>query len=208
MDPTLVALYTLAALVLIATPGPDMLFVITQGGLRGPRGGLMSAFGIGLGVSIHASLAALGIAALLHALPQLFDALRLAGAAYLVGLGLLTLWRRGGDDTAADTRAVSDRDCVLRGFLTNALNPKVALFFIALLPQFVPANAAQPALIMLMYGVIYGLLTVVAYGILGHVSGGLARRWIHHPGTRRWMERLAAGVFIGLGVRLALQGRP
>lgn len=208
MDPTLFITYLAAAMVLIATPGPDMLFVVAQGAAGGPRAGVLSALGVGLGVCVHATLAALGVAALLQAMPELLQAIRYGGALYLIALGIAS-WRRtpGAASRPPDGRC-TDRQRLVRGFLSNALNPKVALFFLALLPQFVPPGAVHAGLVMLLYGAVFGVLTLAVYSALGLACGNGAARLLRSTRARRRMDRLAGSLYIGLGLRLALPERP
>jgi threonine/homoserine/homoserine lactone efflux protein len=208
MDPNAFVAYLIAAAVLIATPGPDMLFVVAQGAAGGPRAGVLSALGVGMGVCVHATLAALGIAALLQTAPQVFQAIRYGGALYLIALGIAN-WRRprGVADRRPD-EGCTDRQILVRGFLSNALNPKVALFFIALLPQFVPPDAVGAGVVMLIYGAVFGVLTLAVYSALGSACGGGAARLLRSTRARRRMDRLAGSIYIGLGLRLALADRP
>jgi threonine/homoserine/homoserine lactone efflux protein len=211
-------LFVVTALVLNATPGVDLLYTVTRTLQFGWRGGVAAALGIAAGCSVHALAAALGLAALLAASPRAFDAIRWAGAAYLLWLawGMLRAAvappaepPAGG--AAATTTAASARRVFLQGLTTNLLNPKVALFFMALLPQFVRADAAAKPLAFLFLGAIFiingtlFLLMIMAVVLRARRFG--ARRFDAQPGLRRALHALGATLFAALAGRLALAAR-
>lgn len=204
LDPQLFLAFLVAAWVLILTPGPDMLFVIGQTLAGGPRRGWAAMFGIVTGALVHIILAASGVAALIAASPMLFDALRLAGAAYLLWLafGALRAAARGGArlEPAAPARAAF-RD----GLLTNLTNPKVILFFLAFLPQFVDPARSPPWLQMLLLGPLVPIMALPAYGLLIAGAGRAAERL---SAFSRWLDATAGLLFLGLGLRLLLGSRP
>ncbi|NKC32183.1 LysE family translocator [Falsiroseomonas selenitidurans] len=204
LDPQLFAAFLLAAWVLILTPGPDMLFVIGQALAGGARRGWAAMFGIVTGAMVHVALVTSGVAALIAASPALFEALRLAGAGYLIWLGLGALraaWRGGG----ALRPAAPARAAFRQGFLTNLTNPKVILFFLAFLPQFVDPARGPAWLQMVLMGPLVPLMSLPAYGLLiagaGHAAARLGRQ-------ARWLEGLAGAIFLGLGLRLLFGLRP
>lgn len=204
IDPQLFAAFLLAAWVLILTPGPDMLFVIGQSLAGGARRGWAALLGIVTGALAHVALAASGTAALIAASPMLFEALRLAGGAYLVWLGLGALraaWRGGGALRPAAPVSHAFRE----GFLTNLTNPKVILFFLAFLPQFVDPARGPAWLQMALLGALVPLMGMPAYGLLIAGAGRAAARLSRHA---RWLEAVAGGLFLGLGLRLLAGGRP
>lgn len=207
------ALFVGAALLLNLTPGPDMLFVAGTAAARGRRAGLMAALGVGAGCLFHTLLAAVGLSALLAASDLAFTVVKWAGAGYLVWVGLQMLLARRTEPTAPAAPAVEPprtRDPFWQGALTNALNPKVALFFLAFLPQFIDAGAPGQALALLVLGSLFnlggtGVNLVVALAASGMASG-LSRR----GGTGRlgpWLQRAAGAMFVALGVKLALSSR-
>lgn len=200
------ALFLAAGLALNLTPGPDMLYVAARSAAEGRAAGVASAFGIAAGTLVHIALVAGGLAALLAAVPVAYTAVRLAGAAYLVYLGVRSLVRPAGLAERALTPA--SRWAVFRqGVVTNVLNPKVALFFLAFLPQFVDPARGSAALQVLALGLLFntsGTLVnlVVALGTSGAAAGlRLSGR------AARLLERATGALFIALGVRLALAGR-
>jgi threonine/homoserine/homoserine lactone efflux protein len=204
IDPQLFATFLVAAWVLILTPGPDMLFVIGQTLAGGTRRGWAAMFGIVCGAMLHVALAASGAAALIAASPTLFEALRLLGAAYLIWLGIGALraaWRGGGRLVPAAPARRAFRD----GFLTNLTNPKVILFFLAFLPQFVDPARGAVWLQMAILGPLVPLMSLPAYGLLIAGAGRAAARLSAHA---RWLEALAGTLFLGLGLRLLAGGRP
>lgn len=204
LDPQLFMAFLLAAWVLILTPGPDMLFVVGQTLAGSARRGWAAMFGIVTGAMVHIALAASGVAALLAASPALFDALRLAGALYLLWLArgaLRSAWRGGGQlQPAAPTRAAY-RD----GLVTNLTNPKVILFFLAFLPQFVNPALGPAWLQMAILGPLVPLMALPVYGLL---IAGADRAAARLSSMQRWLDGLAGLLFLALGLRLLLAGRP
>ena len=198
------ALFAASALVLNLTPGADMLFVAGSSVAHGRRSGVLAALGVGAGCLLHLALGALGFAALLAASPLAFAALRWAGAAYLVWLGIGLLRQRA--VASAPPGVGAGARVFWQGALTNALNPKVALFFLAFLPQFVPAGEGPTALGFVVLGAwftVSGTLVNVAVALL---AGRLRQRVTAGAGAG-WMRRLAGAVFVALGLRMALATR-
>ncbi|MBU8538771.1 LysE family translocator [Falsiroseomonas tokyonensis] len=203
IDPQLFAGFLFAAWVLILTPGPDMLFVIGQSLAGGAPRGWAAMFGIVSGALVHVALAASGVAALIAASPALFEALRLVGAAYLIWLGagaLRAAWRGGGVLRPAAPVGAAFR----QGFVTNLTNPKVILFFLAFLPQFVDPARGPAWLQMALLGPLVPLMSLPAYGLLIHGAGRAAARLNRHA---RWLEGVAGLLFLGLGLRLLVPSR-
>ncbi|WP_372623454.1 LysE family translocator [Falsiroseomonas sp.] len=204
LDPQLFLAFLVAAWVLILTPGPDMLFVIGQTLAGGASRGWAALLGIGTGALVHIALAASGVAALVAASPALFEALRLAGACYLLWLAfgaLRAAWRGGATLRPAAPARAAFRD----GFITNLTNPKVILFFLAFLPQFVDPARAPAWLQMLLLGPLVPLMGVPAYGLL---IAGANRAAARLSTFSRWLDGLAGLIFLALGLRLLVGGRP
>ncbi len=203
------ALFVGAALLLNLTPGPDMLFVAGTGAARGRAAGLMAALGVGAGCLFHTLLAALGLSALLAASELAFNAVKWAGAAYLVWTGVQMLRARPAA-TAAEAPARRSGSPFWQGALTNALNPKVALFFLAFLPQFIDAGAPGQALALLMLGTFFNIGGTAVNLVVALVASGAAAGLATRGGNSRmgaWLQRAAGALFIGLGVKLALSSR-
>jgi threonine/homoserine/homoserine lactone efflux protein len=191
-----------AAAALILTPGPDTVFVLTQGVSAGKRGGLASALGVSTGILVHTAAAALGLAALQRTPALAYAAVKYAGAVYLLYLGARTL-RSGGDFdelTATDAASVDPnlRRGYLRGVTVNVLNPKVALFFLAFLPQFVDPGAGAPTAMAALGGT-YAALTALHLGVGGVASGGVRTR----PRFADGLRCLSGSVLAALGAALA-----
>jgi threonine/homoserine/homoserine lactone efflux protein len=200
------AVFLGAGLLLNLTPGPDTLYVVSHATARGWRGGAIAALGIGAGCLVHILAATLGLSALLLASTTAFAIVRYVGAAYLVwvGVGLLRASPAAVVSAAPRVAALADRRIFVGAALTNALNPKVALFFLAFLPQFVAADGTHRAASFLLLGCLFNLggtlwLLVVAR---------LAARAVGAPGpaarVARWLGRVTGVVFVALGLKLAL----
>jgi threonine/homoserine/homoserine lactone efflux protein len=205
MLPTLhsLALFVAAGLALNLTPGPDMLYVAARGASEGRPAGVASALGIGAGTLVHIALVAAGLAALLAAVPVAYLAIRLGGAAYLIYLGVRGLLARPA--TAAAPLQPAPLGVIFRqGVITNVLNPKVALFFLAFLPQFVDPSRGNPVLQVVALGLIFnttGTLVNLAVAI------GSSRAAARLRSQSSWPQRVMGGIFVALGVRLAIAAR-
>lgn len=202
--PAELAVFATAVFLLNATPGVDLLLTVSRTLQGGVRAGVAAALGINAGCVVHALLAAFGLAALLALHPQAFRALQWAGAAYLVGLGL-SLLRRVHVPQAAPggVPARSDAAEFRAGLLTNVLNPKVALFFLSFLPQFVPADSPDKTASFLLLGAWFVLQSTVFLLALVALAARLSR--LQAPAVaRRLLARLGAVLFIGLALRLAV----
>lgn len=199
-------LFLAAGLALNVTPGPDMLYVAARSASEGRPAGVASAFGIAAGTLVHIALVAGGLAALLAAVPVAYTAVRLAGAAYLVYLGLRALLRPAGLTERA--LAPASRWAVFRqGVVTNVLNPKVALFFLAFLPQFVDPARGSPALQVLALGLLFNTSGTLVNLAVALGASGASARLRRSDRAARVMERATGALFVGLGVRLAVAGR-
>ncbi len=206
-DPHSLLLFVGAGLLLNVTPGPDLLYILGRSVSQGRAAGVVSALGIGAGCLVHVTGAALGLSALLLALPLAYDVVRWAGAAYLVILGVKAL-RSGGSALEVQALApVSPRRIFLQGALTNVLNPKVALFFLAFLPQFADPARGPLAPQLLLLGAIFavnGTLVCIAFALFASQLGAWLRT---RYGVSRLLDRATGGLFVALGVRLALLDR-
>jgi len=192
-----------AALVLTATPGPDNLMVLGTGLSRGRRAGIAFGLGCALGCLSHTLLAVVGVSALVAASPFAFALLKGLGGAYLVWLGLQA-WRHAGRvrvSTAADEAAPLWR-LFARGLIANAINPKVVLFFLAFLPQFVVAAQGPVAWQLGLLGLLFTAQAALLFGLLGWFSGSVGAWLNRRPGAGPWLDRLAGTVFVGLGLRM------
>jgi len=199
------ALFMAAGLALNLTPGPDMLYVAARGAAEGRGAGIASALGIAAGTLVHIALVALGLAALLAAVPVAYTAVRLGGAAYLVWLGARALLRPAG--LRERTLTPASRWAVFRqGVVTNVLNPKVALFFLAFLPQFVQAGGSAAAQLVVMGCVCVVLNTLVdVLAVFGSVR--LLRSGVTARGRALALNRASGLTLVGLGVYVAVSRR-
>ncbi|ABB31040.1 Lysine exporter protein (LYSE/YGGA) [Geobacter metallireducens RCH3] len=204
-------LYTLlcflgASIALTVAPGPDNIFVMTQGVARGRKPAIVTALGMCSGVTVHTTAAAFGISAVFYSSAIAFTVVKSAGAAYLLYLAFKTLKER----SAIRLSAADDLPAAAlfrRGFIMNVLNPKVAMFFLAFLPQFVAPAAGRVPLQMLLLGLIFMVQSVVIFCLLGYFAGSIGSFILARPRIARYFDWLTAGVFLSLGVRLALAER-
>lgn len=201
-------LFVLSGLLLNLTPGPDSLLVITRSAAQGWLAGAAAALGIAAGTCLHILAAALGLSALLATSATAFTLVKLMGAAYLVWLGLGLLFRRPHTQAKpAGTSAVSLRRVFLQGFLSNALNPKVALFFLAFVPQFIAPDGPDQTLAFLILGGIFNLNSLLWCLLLAVATARASARLRPGEALGRWLHRAIGGLFIALGVKLSLAGR-
>ncbi|MGZ5041925.1 MAG: LysE family translocator [Usitatibacter sp.] len=201
-------LYVAASLALIATPGQDMIYVITRSLAQGRAAGVCSALGVSLGILVHTALAALGVGAILHASESLFLALKLAGAAYLVYLGLRLAFSSAAAIPEGSGAVPLSRAALIRqGILSNVTNPKIALFFFAFLPQFVDPASGHATRELVSLGVLYAALALPVKSAVALAAGSLAQRAVRHPSALKWMNRAGGAVLVALGLRLAAAER-
>ena len=203
---TLLAFLGISVLITLA-PGPDNLMVIGQSLARGRRAGLAFGLGCAAGCLTHIAWATLGVAALIRASAGLFTAFKLAGAAWLVWLGIQALRSGGALSPAAGSPPRQWQRDVARGFVANALNPKVGLFFLAFLPQFADPARGSVSLQMLVLGLVFIAQTVVIFGSMAFAAGHIGRLLARRPRLGPWLDRLCGVLFIGLAVRLAREGQ-
>ncbi|XVQ14143.1 LysE family translocator [Spirillospora sp. CA-255316] len=206
VDPHLLAVFTAATVIALITPGPDMLFVLGCGVRGGARAGLLATLGVITGDALYIAAAAAGLAALLTAFPIAFTVLRIAGAAYLIHLGVQMIRnRKGGRDDEPATGGMPGRRAYLNGVVSSAANPQTFTFMVAFLPQFIDP-AAGP--VWLQFAVLGGVLIVLEFladGAVGVLAGRIGG-WLRSRRTvRRRIDAATGSVFIGLGVTLAAE---
>lgn len=198
-------LFVLSGVLLNITPGPDTVYVIGRSMQMGWRGGAAAAFGISCGCFFHVAGAAIGLSALLMASSTAFGVVKLVGAAYLVLTGLQMLWSRPQLlPVKGEAGQSSLRRVFLQGVFTNALNPKVALFFLAFLPQFVAADAPHKPLAFLTLGLIFIFTGTLWCLVLAAFAARAANRLRQSEGVIAWVNRALGGLFIYLGIRVAM----
>ncbi|MFD8862868.1 LysE family translocator [Streptomyces sp. NPDC059590] len=217
MDLSLIAAFVAAAFLLSVAPGPDMLFIVANATSGGRRAGVVAALGMSTGLAVHTLAAALGLSALFRAAPEALEVVRLAGAVFLIYLAV-TSWRAGrrtpgGEQDTADAAATAPRrplrKLYLMATLTNVANPKVILFYLAFLPQFLTVgDGAWPVWLQLLtLGGLFIMIGLPVDATVGLAAGSLADKLLSRPSFRRRLERASAVVFGGLAVRLALDSR-
>jgi threonine/homoserine/homoserine lactone efflux protein len=207
--PTLSSLlvFVTASLALNVTPGPDMLYVIARSTAEGRRAGIVSSLGIAAGSLVHMTLVAAGLSSLLLAVPYAYDAVRLLGAAYLLFIGVRALLGAGSGDGIPSVRRADLWTVFRQGMGTNLLNPKVALFFLAFLPQFVDRSEGHVAAQLVFLGLLFNTLGTTV-NVLVAVLASRAGDWSRsRAGSSPWLRRLPGAVFVGLGLRLAFLRR-
>jgi threonine/homoserine/homoserine lactone efflux protein len=198
--------YLCACMALTVAPGPDNIFVITQGITRGRKAAIVTALGMCSGVSVHTTAAALGISAIFYSSAVAFNMVKYAGALYLLYLAWKTLRNRSPVTLAAGV-TLPAAALFRRGFIMNVLNPKVALFFLAFLPQFISPAAGHLPLQMLLLGAIFMVQAVAIFSLFGWFSGTIGSKLLAQPQLAKYFDWLTAGVFTSLGVKLALAER-
>ncbi len=206
---TLLAFLAISVVITLA-PGPDNLMVLGQSLARGRSAGFGVAVGCALGCFTHTLWAAIGVSAAIASSPNVFLGLKLAGAAYLAWLGFQALRNAAAPRIEATNAQPAEPwlRYLRRGFIANAINPKVALFFLAFLPQFARAEAGGLSLQMVQLGVVFALQTTVVFGAIALAAGSVGRALARRPAAGAWLDRIAGLIFIGLAVRLALDGSP
>ena len=195
--------FLLAASVITVAPGPDNMMVLSIGMAKGRLPGIAFGLGCALGCLSHTLLAVLGVSALIAASPGAFTALKVCGGLYLVWLGFNALRSAGGASVGkASNDRQSPRKLFLKGIVANAINPKVILFFLSFLPQFVIPGHGSVAAQMAWLGIIFTVQAGVIFGLLGYFSGTVGQ-WINtRPRLGTAMDRLTGVIFVGLGLRL------
>lgn len=209
--PALLA-FIAAGLLLNLTPGPDVFYIVSHALKSGVRAGLVAALGITAGCCVHIAAAAIGVSALVAASATAFTVLKWVGAAYLVYVGASMLLARAKPASlpgvAAATAPVPLWTVFSRGFLTNTLNPKVALFFLAFVPQFIAQDAPHPSLSFLLLGLLFNFNGLWVNFGWAWAAAWMARRVGLVARGMRWLERTAGAIFIGFGIQLALADTP
>ena len=201
------AVFVISGLLLNITPGADSLYIATRSVSQGGRAGVAAVAGIGLGCCVHIVAAALGLSAVLATSAAAFTFVKLAGAAYLVYVGVSLLRTRSASaQSAACVAPAPWRKIVVQGFLTNVLNPKVALFFLAFVPQFIDSSAANKPLAFLFLGLIFAVNGVLWCLFLAWAAARFGTLGVG-PRTARWFSRGVGALFVALGLRLAFAER-
>lgn len=199
-------LFVISGLLLNIMPGPDSLLVMTRSATQGWRAGVAATLGICTGTLVHILAAAVGLSALLATSATAFTVVKLVGAAYILwmAVGLLRSRKASGEAVAPVLPALPYRKIFAQGFLTNVLNPKVALFFLAFVPQFISIDAPNKAMAFIVLGCIFNFNGMLWSGALAVATAKASERIKLNPSFSLWLKRATGGLFVWLGVKLAL----
>jgi threonine/homoserine/homoserine lactone efflux protein len=199
--------FLITSLIVVASPGTGVIYTLAAGLSRGARASIVAAFGCTLGILPHIAAAILGLAALLHTSAIAFQIFKYLGVAYLLYMAWNTLQEHGALRVEQETRARNFWQIVIEAILINILNPKLSIFFLAFLPQFVRAGETQPLLRMSELSIIFMLMTFVVFAGYGLFAASIRDHVIARPRVLTWMRRTFAGAFVALGFRLAASER-
>ncbi len=206
VSPHLFFPFLLAGLALNVTPGPDMLYVLATGSRAGRKGGVLAACGVGAGCAVHTCAAATGLSALLVSSAAAFTLVKWAGAAYLVYLGVKALVAPAGL-AAGPGLAPPDERVFRRALVTNVLNPKVAIFFLAFVPQFVEVGRGRVPLQFVVLGLTFCATGTLVNALVGLGAGQVRRALDARPRLAQGLDRATGAIFVGLGLRLVFEPR-
>ena len=195
------------SLLVVASPGTGAAVTIATGLSRGARTAAIAAFGCTLGIVPHMLAAVTGLAALLHASALAFEAVKFAGVAYLLYLAWMTWRERGVMQIEADGEERSSWQVIRHAVLVNLLNPKLSMFFLAFLPQFIAKDEAAPTLAMLQLSAIFMAMTFGVFAVYGTFAARMRERVLGSPTVMAWLRRSFAATFVALGAKLALTQR-
>ena len=211
MSQAQIYLFIVTSLVIIISPGQDMVLVMSRAISQGSRAGIITAAGVSIGLLGHTVLTAFGLGSLLQASDLLFNIMKYVGAAYLVYLGIRLIMSKGSeldlevDEDAPPAKASKN---FWTGALSNLSNPKITIFYFAYLPQFISNDATSPGWLLLALGMGFAALTFVVKGPVGYFAGILSSWLRQRPAVLRWIDRTSGAVLIALGIKLALEQRP
>ncbi|MBW6493807.1 MAG: LysE family translocator [Burkholderiaceae bacterium] len=200
-------LFVIASLVLIVTPGQDMILVMSRSVAQGPAAGVATAAGVSVGLVGHTLLATLGLGAVLRTSEWLFIALKLVGAAYLIYLGVGLVRTRGAMLLTQAAPRRSLRRLFFDGAISNVSNPKIAVFYFAFLPQFVTPGAVRPTVTVFVLGLVFAALTFLVKGPIGLIAGRLSGWLRARPAALTGLYRSSGAVLLLLGIKLAFERR-
>jgi len=206
-DPLLLAGFVAASLLVLIVPGPGVVYVVTRSATHGVRAGFASTLGLSAGAYVHIVFAALGLSALLVASATAFGVVKFAGAGYLVFLGIRAIFFERDTPLGQTPAARPHRRLFADGIVISIFNPKLAVFFLAYLPQFVDPAAGSVTAQILTLGVIYCALSILSDGAYALLAGRIRDRLTGSERARRWTRWMGGSVYIGLGVNTALSGR-
>lgn len=207
IEPAKFALFVGVSWVLIVAPGPDMFYVITRGMAHGSKAGILSAVGVICGILVHTTAATLGITLILQTSAFAFLIVKYLGAFYLIYLGIKAWRDKNTFSLQTSTSGASSQALFWQGVLSNVLNPKIAIFFLAFLPQFVDKGSSQVPLQMAVLGLTFAGFGLCFLAVVGYSAGAIGGWLTRRPNYARFSQRLAGIILVGLGIRLALAER-
>lgn len=204
-------LFIISGLLLNLMPGPDTLFIMSKSASQGWKAGVAASLGICSGIYVHVFAAAFGLSAVLATSATAFVVVKLVGAAYLIYLGWMTLRQKLAVTSEADVQTVQAKQPLFiiyrQGFLTNALNPKVALFFLAFVPQFIAADSENTVLAFLLLGTVFAISSLIWCTSVALFTAFASERLQLSVSIKAWLNKLVGALFIGLGIRLAVSAQ-
>lgn len=194
--------YLGAAILLILIPGPDLIFAVTQGITSGRKAGVYTAAGLALGNTVHTLAAALGLSIIVQTSPVLFTVFKIAGALYLFNLAYKSLKHRKAPMMVGNGEHKSEMALLRKGLIMNILNPKVAIFFLTFLPQFVNYDYGLVPLQMIVLGLVFIVLTALIFGMFAYFAGAFSSKFLEKPRMQEGANIAAGVIFVGLGIKL------
>mgnify|MGYP000976195593 CR=1 FL=1 len=199
--------FLLTSLIIVASPGTGVLYTLAAGLSRGGHASVVAAFGCTLGIVPHLVAAALGLAALLHTSALAFQTFKYLGVAYLIYMAWSTLMETGTLEVKKELGASSALQVTVNAILINILNPKLTIFFVAFLPQFVSRSEPHPLHQLLELGAVFMAMTFAVFVVYGLLAAAIRDHVISRPHIVTWMRRTFAGAFLALGAKLAFEDR-
>ena len=207
VSPEVLSLFVLSSCALALAPGPDNIFVLTQSAMNGRAAGVLVTLGLCTGLLFHTAAVAVGVAAIFATSALAFTILKIVGAAYLVYLAWGAFRTKGAAQLAGEAKPVSGRNLYLRGVIMNITNPKVAIFFLAFLPQFADPSKGAVTLQISIFGAIFMVVTFCIFGAVAWFSGFVGEKLGQSPKAQSAINKLAGVVFLGLAGRLLITER-
>ncbi|BCJ68814.1 LysE family translocator [Polymorphospora rubra] len=204
IDPGVLALFVVAIVVICLTPGPDMIYVLAHAISQGPMAGVVASAGMAVGMLVHTLAVTLGLATLMAAAPLLFDVIKWAGAAYLVYIGIRSWIDSGKPPVVGDRPRVPLRTVLWRATVTNLLNPKIVLFYLAFLPQFVDRERGGTGVQLLVLGLLFVVVGFVIDALIALVAGKASAFLLRRRQVDKLLNRIAGTVFLALAARLVV----
>ncbi|CCD37199.1 Lysine exporter protein (LYSE/YGGA) [Candidatus Paraburkholderia kirkii UZHbot1] len=206
--------FLIAVFLLNVTPGPDTAYIVGRSVAQGRSAGIVSALGISAGCIVHTLACAFGLTAILAASATAFTVIKIAGAVYLIYLGVRFIFTKHDDASVAREKQAPEkaapkslRQLFAQGFITNVLNPKVVLFFVSFFPQFVAADSQHKALAFLTLGIVFIAMSTVWNSFVAWIAGSVTERFAGKSGVKKWLDRGVGSAFVGLGIKLATAHR-